>query len=181
MVEKKSNHAQNAIKKNETTKPEHKHQQATVAEKKDEIKSPEHIKTTKTVKVKSRGNWRMVISSVVVGIILGVIGCRIYTNYLANQQINLQTATATKARRNIKQLQKQYPNFDFPDKANMSRSEKADNSLGNAFIAVDTNSGVEYIVTSKGGITPRLDKHGRVMVVHNMKANGDRHPVKVNN
>lgn len=181
MVEKKNNHEPNAIKKNETTKAEHKHQPATVTEKKDEIKAPEHTKATNTVKVKSRGNWRLVISSAVVGIILGIIGCQIYTNYLANQQINLQTATPTKARRDIKQLQKQYPNFDFPDKANMNRSEKADNSLGNAFIAVDTNSGVEYMVTSKGGITPRLDKHGRVMVVHNMQANGNRHPVKVNN
>lgn len=62
-------------------------------------------------------------------------------------------------------VNKSYPSFKFLNKQNEKRASQLDNVIGNAFYAVDEKTGVEYIVTNHGGITPRYNKQGQIMKV----------------
>lgn len=57
------------------------------------------------------------------------------------------------------------PQFDFPDHDNLNRSMHVPNVIGRSVVVADQSTGVEYIMSNRGGLSPRYDSRGHLMKI----------------
>lgn len=105
--------------------------------------------------------WSLVAAMVVtlvVGLLVGTkLGERV-APIAPNLSVRDQTT------RTFKLKDSSTPDFSFLNDKNQIKADKDGNVIGNSFHVVDNKTGVEYIVTNNGGITPRLNHQGKPMI-----------------
>lgn len=57
------------------------------------------------------------------------------------------------------------PQFDFPDHDNLNRSMHVPNVIGRSVVVADQSTGVEYVMSNRGGLSPRYDSRGHLMKI----------------
>lgn len=57
------------------------------------------------------------------------------------------------------------PQFDFPDHDNLNRSMHVPNVIGRSVVVADQSTGIEYVMSNRGGLSPRYDSRGHLMKI----------------